>query len=228
MFAYVPARGGSKRIPRKNVRPLGGKPLLERVIEQLRLTPGLAGVAVSSEDSEILALAEKAGATTLCPRDAALADDTTGFMDLVRRDAPRFSAHFCDDDVLFVTATAALVTSASYSEALARHKGNESGLTMAVTVFDRSPMLALTGDPRLSLAALFPEMYLKPTKDLPPCCFDAGCFYAFSIERASKRKKLIDLTPIRGVVLPNDVGIDLDTEADWHRLEESFARRARD
>lgn len=226
MFAYIPARGGSKRIPRKNVRLLGGRPLLEHVIGQLRRTPGLAGVAVSSEDPEILALAAKAGAITLAPRSGALADDATGFMGLVCGDLPRFTAHFKDDDVLFATATAALVTSDLYTQAVSRHKENPSGLTMAVAPFERSPMLALTGDPGRSLTPLFPDMYLKPTAALPACFIDAGCFYAFAAERASKLEKLIDLSPIVGVALPPDVGIDLDTEDDWRRLEVSFARLA--
>lgn len=225
MFAYVPARGGSKRIPRKNVRPLGGKPLILHVLDRLAQVKGLSGVAVSSEDPEILALAEsRPGVTTLGPRDPALADDRTGFLDLVLRDAPRFAKKFGDDAVLFVTATAALVPSDSYARALAEHESAPDGLVMAVTRYPSSPFLALAGDPGTSLTPLFPDMYLKPTKDLAPAFVDAGCFYGFRLEALRGKTKFLDLSPVRGIVLPPDVGIDLDTEEDWARVEAAYAR----
>lgn len=225
MFAYIPARGGSKRIPRKNVRPLAGRPILLRVIDALKQVPGLTGIGVSSDDAEILRLAEAGGAKTLGPRDPALADDKTGFLELAQRDAPRYAREFGDDSILFVTATAGLVRPEHYAEAVALHRREPRGLVMAVTGYEQSPWLALSGDPAAGLKPSFPEMYLRPTKDLPSAYTDAGCFYAFRLAGLDGVKSLLDLSPVLGAVLPREVGIDVDTEADWARLERTLAER---
>jgi N-acylneuraminate cytidylyltransferase len=223
MFAYIPARGGSKRIPRKNIRPLGGTPLLRRVLDNLSKVKGLTGIAVSSEDPEILAVASACpGVVTLAPRDKGLADEVTGFLDLLQKDAPRFAAKFGDQNVLFVTATAALVGPELYERALETHRRAPNGLTLAVTTYQMSPFLALSGNPSDGLKPLFPDMYVKPTKDLPAAYVDAGCFYAVNLDRLAGLRRLLDVQPISGVVLPPSIGIDLDTEEDWKRLEESF------
>jgi N-acylneuraminate cytidylyltransferase len=225
MFAYIPARGGSKRIPRKNIRPLAGRPILLRVIDALKKVPGLKGIGVSSDDPEILAMAEAAGARTLGPRDPALADDKTGFADLSKRDAPRYAKEFGSDSCLFVTATAALVRPEHYAEAMALHGREPGGLVMAVTRYEQSPWLALSGDPTASLKPAFPDMYLMPTKDLPSAYTDAGCFYGFSLAALARVESLLDLKPVQGAVLPREVGIDVDTEEDWKRLERSLTER---
>lgn len=229
MFAYVPARGGSKRIPRKNVRPLGGKPLLLHVLDTLAQTRGLTGIGVSTEDPEILDLvAGHPKAVTLEPRDSLLADDVTGFLNLVRHDAPRFAAHFDDHEIMFVTATAALVPASAYEKAIARFHVNPRGLTLGVTAYEPSAMLALTGELEQGLTPLFPHMYTRSTKDLPGTFVDAGCFYLMDMELIEGIDRFLDLTPVQAVVLPREVGIDLDTEADWARLEETYARRHKD
>src|SRR4051812_1600267 len=110
MFAYIPARGGSKRIPRKNVRPLHGKPVLARVIENLKPLEFLSAIYVSTDDPEIAELAQKIGAKYLKARAPELSNDKAGFMDLIRDDLPNFmTAEGGDDEVLFVLPTAALV-----------------------------------------------------------------------------------------------------------------------
>lgn len=228
MFAYVPARGGSKRIPRKNLRLLGGKPVLEHVLDALAAVEGLSGIGVSSEDPEVLALAERhPAARVLGPRDARLADDRTDFRTLLVEDAPRFAHAFGDEGVLFVLATAALVPTESYGEALALHRERPAGLVLAVTEYAQPPFLALAGDPSRDLEPLFRERYLEPTASLPRCYVDSGCFYALELARAQEVAMFLDLRPVRGVVLPPGVGIDVDTEADWARLEEAHARRSR-
>lgn len=224
MFAYVPARGGSKRIPRKNVRPLAGQPIILRVLDALASLP-LKGIGVSSEDPEILKLVEGyKGARTLGPRPAELADDKAGFMDLARRDAPRFAKEFGDDSMLFVTATAALVKPEHYQRAVDLHKKDPKGLVAAVTAYESSPWLALSGDPAKGLKAAFPDKYMLPTKDLPAAYTDAGCFYALSLAHLGGKTGFFDLAPVRGVVLPPDVGIDVDTEDDWRRLERALVQ----
>ena len=90
MFAYIPARGGSKRIPRKNIRPLNGKPVIARVIESLRPLEFLSAIYVSTDDPEIAEVAQASGAKYLKARAPELSNDKAGFMDLIRDDLPHF------------------------------------------------------------------------------------------------------------------------------------------
>ncbi|HSR67501.1 MAG TPA: acylneuraminate cytidylyltransferase family protein [Acidobacteriota bacterium] len=226
MFAYVPARGGSKRLPRKNIRPLAGRPLLLRVLDALAQVEGLSGIGVSSEDPEILHLAgSHPDAVTLQPRRAELADDLTPFVELARRDVPRFARCFNDSSVLFVLATAALVPPEFYREALIAHEKNPGGLIISVTSMQASPFRALVGDPQEELRPLFPERFPQPTWQMPPAYQDAGCFYAFRMDGLQGKEKFLDLKPVQAVVLPPEVGIDVDTPDDWQRLEKAFEDR---
>lgn len=223
MFAYIPARGSSKRVPRKNIRVLGSKPLLGHVLEALGQVSELSGVAVSSDDPEILEYVSRYHfVSTLEPREQRLANDAATFMDLVRSDVPRYARHFGDEGVLFVMATAALVTTEIYRDAIHRFQLNPRGLVMAVTRYEPSPMLALVGDPQAGLKPLYPDMYVRPTKDLPAAFADVGCFYGFDLNRIRRAEKFIDLVPTCGVVLPAEMGIDVDTEDDWRRLERAY------
>src|SRR5687768_6928045 len=77
-IVVIPARGGSKRIPRKNIRPFLGRPLLSRTIEMLAETALFARIVVSTEDEEIAAVAVAAGAQAPFRRPVQLADDMTG------------------------------------------------------------------------------------------------------------------------------------------------------
>jgi pseudaminic acid cytidylyltransferase len=97
---------------------------------------------------------------------------------------------------------------------------------MAVTAYNPSAMLALAGDPGTQIIPLFPDMFTKPTKDLPQTFTDAGCFYVLNLDVAIHVSRFIDMLPVRGVVLPNDIGIDLDTEEDWNRLTKAYQQQS--
>lgn len=224
MIAYIPARGGSKRILGKNIKELGGKPLICHVIENLRKVTGLKGIAVSTDSSEIKKVLEPYGDNicTLELRNPELSNDSATFSDLIEKDLPRFLSFFSEENVLFTTATSALVRPSSFEKAISSFKG--TGLVMAVIPFENSPLLALKEEDN-QLKPLHPKSYLLPTKDLSPCYSDAGCFYIFNSREVSGKEKLIDLSPIIPAKLNHDEGIDLDTPEDWRKLEKAFKNR---
>lgn len=222
MFAYIPARGGSKRIPRKNVRLLGGKPLLTHVIENLLQVSELSGIAVSSDDDEILKTARRfPDIITLAPRAPQLSGDNISFMDLVIDDVPRFADFFCDEDLLFCLPTAVFVEAIHYADAIRRFKAHPEGLVISVVEYSISPLLALTGNLN-ALNAVFPSYYETPTSQLPKAFADAGCFYVLRLSSAVGKSKLLDLNPVQGAILPPTVGVDLDTPADWEMLQKIY------
>jgi CMP-N,N'-diacetyllegionaminic acid synthase len=219
MFAYIPARGGSKRVPRKNIYQIEGKPLLSHVIEHLKGVSGLTGIAVSSEDEEIINVAGKNGAVTLEKRSEHLAKDMTTFMDLVNEDIERFAEHFNDRDVLFVLPTSILVTADYFNKAMETYYAHKRGLVISVAPANPSPLLSFMETESGELNPLFPEMFAKPTKDLPFTCVDSGNFYAFNLTDMKFKKMFIDLKPIHSVILPRDVGVDVDSMDDINTLK---------
>jgi N-acylneuraminate cytidylyltransferase len=221
MFAYIPARKGSKRIPGKNTKLLGGVPLIIHVINNLKLVSGLKGIAVSTDCSETLALVRDIDSVvTLGLRSLSLSDDDATFTDLIDNDLSRFIKHFNTENILFTTATAALVNPSSFEQGIQSYKN--TGLVMSVVGYNHPPFLALEEKVTGELLPLFPKSYLKPTKDLATCYVDCGCFYIFNSTEFGKKEKLIDLSPILPVKLSDKEGIDLDTPEDWKKLENIF------
>lgn len=225
MFAYVPARGGSKRIPRKNVRALAGVPIIGHVINTLSQLDFIDRVYVSTEDAEIAAIAATFGAECLELRQRKLAEDAPGFIDLIRQDVPRFSAASAgDEEVLFVLATAALLPSSVFVDAHQTYLEGKPDVLMSCESFHMSPFWAMTEKDDGFWQPIFPESVLVPSADLPPTVIDAGLFYFFSLSalETSESLKLVDR--LQAYVVPVDLACDVDTEADWHRLEEKFSR----
>ena len=102
MFAYIPARIGSKRIPRKNIKILDGKPLIMHVIKNLSKLKSISGIAVSTDSNEIKDLCLKnSNVECLELRNQDLADDKTGFMELVKYDLPRYCDFFQENTFIF-------------------------------------------------------------------------------------------------------------------------------
>ena len=231
MFAYIPARGGSKRIEGKNLRILGGKPILGHVLENLLKVDLLKGICVSSDDSLILEYASSyASVVTLDRRLPALADDNATFADLIRHDLPRFAQYFGSRDVLFTLPTCPLVSPLLFSNGVKKYFGRQKdplgrGLVMSVTKFDYTPFLAFKEAGDGTLSTLYPDLFDLPSKDIPGGFYDSGCFYLFDLDEATAVPRLIDLSPVRGIMLPGNVGIDLDSESDWARLERAFQER---
>lgn len=224
MFAYIPARIGSKRIPRKNIRELFDKPVINHVIENLSKVSGLKGIAVSTDSEEIVEIVKGySNVETLSLREATLSDDDATFMDLVKADVPRFCEHFASSAVLFVLPTAALIPTAYFQQAIEFFQQQPTGLVMSVKAIDNRALLALQQGEN-GLTPLFPENYNLPTKALPQLFDDAGGFYGFDTTYIDGLDMFIELSPIIPVVLPDDIAIDVDEEADWQKLEQSYLK----
>jgi len=224
MFAYIPARIGSKRIKQKNIRLLDGKPIICHVIEQLMRVPALTGIAVST-DSELIqaCVSSYSKVTTLALRTADIADDQASFMDLIRNDLPRFEQHFGSHEVVFTLATAALITDNFFTQGIELYQ-QHTGLVMSVASLPTSVHLALEVNEQGSLAPLFPEKYPLPTAQLTPLYADAGGFYIFDTQQLRTKSMFIELNPIHPVPLPANIALDIDDEADWQLLEQQYAQ----
>lgn len=226
-IALIPARGGSKRIPGKNIRPFRGKPIIAWSIEAALESGLFARVLVSTDTDAIAAVAVRHGAGVL-PRPAALADDMTPLAPVLLQALETLAASGEAADYLCcILATAPFVRAADLRAAHALLVRERAAAVISVTTFPYPPQRALTLTPAGRLAMLWPEYELTRSNDLPEACHDAGQFYWLDAAKFLAEKCIFsaDATPY---VLPRDRVQDIDTEEDWRRAERLAAVLARD
>lgn len=212
-------------MPRKNIRPLGGKPIIGHVIETLCSLDFITRVHVSTDDPEIAAVAEDFGASCMDLRDAELAGDAPGFTDLMRYDIPRYAdANGGDKQVLFALATAALVPEAVYRDACAVFRDKRPELLMACEHFSSSPFWALVYKPDGYVTPLFPDKVLINSQDLPEAVTDSGLFYMFDLDDAVRYDSHKDMERLLPYLVPDEYCADIDRPEDWDLLEYKYAK----
>ncbi|WNZ85900.1 pseudaminic acid cytidylyltransferase [Pseudomonas sp. P108] len=218
--AIIPARGGSKRIPRKNLLPFDGVPMIVRSI-RTALESGLFDqVVVSTDDAEIADVARAHGAQVPFLRPADLADDFTGTAAVIvhaLQQLPAFDYACC------VYATAPLLQARYLRqgiELLEQHM--DKSFAFSVCSFGFPVQRALTLDGQGALSALYPEFRNTRSQDLPEAFQDAGQFYWGRTE-AWLRGEVLYSPASLPVILPRHLVQDIDTLEDWKRAEYLYA-----
>ncbi|WP_338801139.1 pseudaminic acid cytidylyltransferase [Pseudomonas sp. RSB 5.4] len=218
--AIIPARGGSKRIPRKNLLPFDGVPMIVRSI-RTALDSGLfEQVVVSTDDAEIAELALAHGAQVPFLRPAELADDFTGTAAVIvhaLQQLPAFDYACC------VYATAPLLQARFLRqglELLQQHP--QKSFAFSVCSFGFPVQRALTLDGQGALTALYPEFRNTRSQDLPEAFQDAGQFY-WGRSDAWLRDEVLYSSASLPVILPRHLVQDIDTLEDWKRAEYLYA-----
>lgn len=219
-IAIIPARGGSKRIPRKNLAPFDGVPMIVRSI-RTALDSGLFDqVVVSTDDEEIAEVARVHGADVPFLRPADLADDFTGTAAVIvhaLQQLPAFDYACC------VYATAPLLQARYLRqgyELLAQHP--DKSFAFSVCNFGFPVQRALTLDGQGALTALYPEFRDTRSQDLPEAFQDAGQFY-WGRTDAWLRGEVVYSPVSLPVILPRHLVQDIDTPEDWKRAEYLYA-----
>lgn len=218
--AIIPARGGSKRIPRKNVKPFLGVPLIVRILEVVQASGLFDRVVVSTDDDEVAELAMRAGADVPFRRPAELSDDHT-----VTRPVVQHAMNELERDrgaplglVCCIYATAVFVTRADLVEARGLLVETAASFVFTVTTFPAPIQRALRRLPDGSCEMFAPDHRLTRSQDLEESYHDAGQFYW------GTRDAWLGDEPIFGrsshlFVLPRWRVQDIDTPEDWHRAE---------
>jgi pseudaminic acid cytidylyltransferase len=222
--AIIPARGGSKRIPRKNLKPFDGVPMIARSI-QTAIDSGLfARVVVSTDDEAIAELARAFGAQVPFMRPAALADDYTGTSAVIVHALEEL--HRQGDEVDYaccIYATAPLLQTRFLQQGfnlLEQHP--EKSFAFSVCDFGFPVQRALTVDGQGALTALYPEFLDTRSQDLPVAYQDAGQFY-WGRGRAWLQGEVLYSPASLPVILPRYLVQDIDTFEDWKRAEYLYA-----
>jgi N-acylneuraminate cytidylyltransferase len=218
--AIIPARGGSKRIPRKNLKPFDGVPMIVRSI-RTALDCGLFDqVVVSTDDQEIADVARAHGAQVPFVRPVELADDFTGTAAVIVHALSQLPIF---DYVCCIYATAPLLQ-AKYlrqgHELLVQHP--DKSFAFSVTGFGFPVQRALTLNQQGALTSLYQEFRNTRSQDLPEAYQDAGQFYWGRTEAWLRGDVLFSPASLP-VILPRHLVQDIDTLEDWKRAEYLYA-----
>jgi|Deesub1362A_J573_1020465.scaffolds.fasta_scaffold00546_10 CMP-N-acetylneuraminic acid synthetase len=223
ILCLIPARGGSKRLPRKNILPLKGKPMICYTIDAALKSELFEDVYVSTEDKEIAKISNECGAKVII-RPQELAGDLVSVVDVCLH-AIEFLKSECREYTLLcvLLPTAPLRTSRDIVKALEIFLTHgEASFLMAVTNYFYDPFQALKEEDGY-LIPVFPEYLKKKRQELPRVYVDNGSIYIAKIEEFLKYKTFYGPKMIK-YYMPFDRSIDVDTEVEF-RLAEYFLER---
>lgn len=217
--AIIPARGGSKRIPRKNIRIFAGKPMIAHSIEAA-LASGLFGrVIVSTDDSEIAEVSRQYGAEVPFMRPQSLADDFTGTGAVIKHAIHALQDAGVEIDfVCCIYATAPFLQPQYLQEGYEMLQRSDCSYAFSVTTFPFPIQRAVrvNGDGRTE--AIWAENISKRSQDLEEAFHDAGQFY-WGFPQAFLNDEPIFSPASIPVILPRHLVQDVDTMEDWQRAE---------
>lgn len=212
----IPARGGSTRIPRKNIRPIDGIPAIVRVINACLGSDCVDRVVVSTDDNEIARIAESAGAEVPFVRPISLADDRTGILTVIQHAIKELSAA-PDAPVGCVYATAVTLDEKDLQRGFDELGRSPESLIVSVTSYGYPIQRALSMDEHGRVHLVDPGLATARSQDLPERWHDAGQFI-WGSTREWLRAESVFSSAI-GVAVPRWRVIDIDTEEDWQRAE---------
>lgn len=213
----IPARGGSKRIPRKNIRAFCGKPIIGWSIETALASGCFDRIIVSTDDDEIAEVAKSYGADAPFRRSEELSNDFTHTVPVIVDAIARLGVTN-QTPVCCLYATSPFVLGADIDLGLKRLGKSEAPFVLSVTSYAYPIQRALGRDASGVLNMLQPQAVLTRSQDLDETCHDAGQFYWGLAESWQSSKGIFDLG-VEGVVLPRHRVQDIDTEDDWYRAE---------
>ena len=227
VLGLVVARGGSKGLPRKNVLPLGSRPLIAWTVDAARGARALSRVIVSSEDAEILARAREAGGETPFVRPAAFATDTASSLEVALHALDWLAEHegWHPDVLVLLPATAPLRRAHHIDAAVATLLADAAlEAVVAVTEADYPPYWMLTAK-NGRLAWLFPEGgRVDRRQDLPIALRPNGSIYAV---RAGALREQRTFYPrvTAPYMMPREESVNVDTALDLTLAELLLSRR---
>jgi len=221
-LAIIPARGGSKRIPRKNIKLFCGKPMIAWSILAAKESELFDHIIVSTDDIEIANLAKKYGAEVPFLRPDYLSDDYTGTADVIKH-----ALNWCIDNlgvvenVCTLYATAPFIRKDDIQKGYELLKNNNCEIVFTVTSFPFPIQRAIKINDNGRVSMFEPQHFSSRSQDLETGYHDAGQLYW-----ATTHAVLNDIPAFSNYsvaqVLPRHQVQDIDEPEDWHRAELMF------
>jgi pseudaminic acid cytidylyltransferase len=217
-LAIIPARGGSKRIPRKNIRDFLGKPIIAYSIEAALKSELFDEVMVSTDDDEIAKIAKNYGANVPFFRSDENSNDYATTSDVLKEVLIKYKYNF--DNVCCIYPTAPFITVENL--VLAYNKLINNNLDSVYPIVEYTyPIQRSLEIINEKLRMVWPENLISRSQDLTKRYHDAGQFYFFNAERFNRSNSL--LTDNTGYVeMSNLMAQDIDNETDWKLAEYKY------
>jgi N-acylneuraminate cytidylyltransferase len=218
-IAVITARGGSKRIPRKNIKEFCGKPIICYSIEAALAAGIFDEVMVSTDDEEIAEIAKKAGASVPFLRSEATSNDYATTNDVLKEVLAEYEKrgqHF--DTLVCIYPTAPFVTAEKLKWAVEKMEQEQADAVTPVVRYSFPPQRAFViRDGNLEYE--YPENAEKRSQDLEPIYHDCGQFYVMKAENVLQNVSAKKYIPI---IMPELEVQDIDNEEDWKLAEMKY------
>lgn len=223
-LAVIPARGGSKRIPRKNIKMFHGQPMIAWSVQAAIDSGCFDEVWVSTDDEEIAEVAQVYGAKVPFLRPVHLSDDFATTADVMSHAVEEFGKinHALPDYICCLYATAPFVTKADLVQGLEKIKNNNTlNYVFSATTYPFPIQRAIKLNEHDTVEMFSPQYFNVRSQDLEEAWHDAGQFYWGTAE-AWLNKAMIFASQSSVVELPRFRVQDIDTQEDWDRAEWLF------
>lgn len=217
VLALLTARGGSKGLPGKNVRPVHGRPLIDFSIAAARAAACVDRVVLSTDDDEIARVAEACGCEVPFRRPAALATDTATSMDVVMHALEQLPRH---DIVVLLQPTSPARTAADIDATVQRLLDANAPACVSVCAAEESPYWMFRLGEHDRLTPLLDTPAATRRQDLPPVFVLNGAVYAARTDALKRTRSFLGPETVAHV-MPRERSIDIDTLEDF----ENFARQ---
>jgi len=226
ILALITARGGSKRLPGKNLRSLGGKPLIVWSIEVAKKIPAICDTLVSTDDSAIARVARNAGAYVPWLRPAELATDTASSVDVCLHALEWYEREKGKvDGLLLLQPTSPFRSCATVLRGIELFDKRGQRPVIGVSPARSHPLWCFELEGERMRPFLDPGASHSRSQDLPPAYAINGAFYLIAPEELRKRRSFYsdDMVPL--VMEDPEESMDIDTEWDWRMAETILAMR---
>jgi pseudaminic acid cytidylyltransferase len=217
-LAIIPARGGSKRIPRKNIKLFLGKPIIQYSIDAARSANLFDEIMVSTEDKEIATVAESCGAKVPFFRSEQTSSDYATIGDVIEEVLLEYKNRGCEFEYFCcILATAPFVTVDRLIQTFELLKNSDADSIIPVTRFSYPIQRALKIEDE-KLKMFWPENYSKRSQDLTPTYHDCGQFFWMRVDSFLEQKTVFAKNTLP-FEIPESETQDIDTIQDWKIAE---------
>lgn len=214
--ALIPARGGSKRLPRKNVKPLSGKPLIAWSIEAAQNSKYIDSVVVSTDDIEIKDISEKFGANVPFLRPESLSHDTASSFDVIRHAIQFLKIDGENNLIVLLQPTSPLRTVEELDDALEFFIRKKAKGVVSISECEHSPLWANVLPEDASMTHFIrPEVLGKRSQDLEKFYRLNGSIYIYQTQELIKNNQFFYHESVYGFETPLRNSVDIDTELDF-------------
>lgn len=222
-LAIIPARGGSKRLPRKNILDLQGKPLIAWTLEAARNSQYIDAVCVSSDDVEILAIAERYQTEPLLRPDE-LASDTATTFDTIEHTIRVNKEQY--EYIVLLQPTSPLRSAQHIDEAIALLNEKSADAVISVCECEHSPLWANTLPSDGNMVNFLSDTSLQRSQDLPTYYRLNGAIYICRTEKLLAEKSFFLSDNIFAYLMETEDSVDIDNQIDFYTAE-SILRNCR-